>query len=73
MCGAVHLAGTPIVAAEATAAASANVNLELKDTDVKSAIEALFRNTGKNYAIDANVQGTRSRRCPSRMCRSTRP
>lgn len=47
--------GAPILAAEA---AQSNVNLDLKDTDVKSAIEALFRGTGKNYSIDSNVQGT---------------
>jgi len=38
--------GAPILAAEAS---QSNVNLDLKDTDVKSAIEALFRGTGKNY------------------------
>ena len=47
--------GAPILAAEAS---QSNVNLDLKDTDVKSAIEALFRGTGKNYSIDSNVQGT---------------
>ncbi len=47
----------PVLAAQ-TAQPSPNVNIELKDTDVKSAIEALFRGTGKNYAIDANVTGT---------------
>jgi hypothetical protein len=56
-CIAVATCATPLLAAEA-AQPSANVNLELKDTDVKSAIEALFRGTGKNYAIDANVTGT---------------
>lgn len=34
-----------------------SVNLELKDVEVKSAIEVLFRNTGKNFSIDQNVQG----------------
>jgi len=34
------------------------VNLDLKDVDVRAAIEALFRGTGKNYAIDPNVSGT---------------
>jgi hypothetical protein len=56
-CVAVASCAAPILAAEA-AQPSANVNLELKDTDVKSAIEGLFRGTGKNYAIDANVTGT---------------
>ncbi len=48
-----------IAAPETTPAANANdsVNLELKDVEVKSAIEALFRNTGKNFSIDQNVQG----------------
>jgi len=49
--------GAPILAAE-TSPTVANVNLDLKDTDVKVALEALFRNTGKNYAVDSNVQGT---------------
>lgn len=49
--------GAPILAA-GTSQTATNVNLELKDTDVRSALEALFRNTGKNYAIDAKVQGT---------------
>lgn len=55
-CIAVATCATPILAAEA-AQPSAKVNLELKDTDVRSAIEALFRGTGQNYAIDANVTG----------------
>jgi hypothetical protein len=33
------------------------INLDLKDVDVRAAIEALFKNTGRNYAIDAEVQG----------------
>lgn len=33
------------------------INLELKDIDIRSAIEALFKNSGKNYAIDSNVSG----------------
>ncbi|MGQ9454967.1 MAG: hypothetical protein ACUVRS_04940 [Armatimonadota bacterium] len=33
------------------------INLELKDIDIRSAIEALFKNSGKNYAIDSNVLG----------------
>lgn len=47
--------GLPILAADA---AQTNVNLDLKDTDVKAAIEALFRGTGKNYSIDSSVSGT---------------
>lgn len=47
---------SPMLAAQP--ASNGNVNLELKDTDVKSAIEVLFRNTGKNYSIDSSVQGT---------------
>lgn len=46
--------GVGVLAAEAE---QSNVNLDLKDTDVKSAIEALFRGTGKNYSIDSNVSG----------------
>ena len=34
------------------------VNLDLKDVDVRAAIETLFRNTGKNFSIDGNVTGT---------------
>ncbi len=51
-------AGVPVLAADAPAAIGSSVNIDLKDTDVKSAIEALFRGTGKNYSIDSNVQGT---------------
>ena len=36
---------------------NATVNLEFKDIEVKSAIESLFRNTGKNFAIDQDVSG----------------
>ena len=36
----------------------ATVSLDLKDVEVRTAIEALFRNSGKNFAIDANVDGT---------------
>ena len=56
-CIALTACAAPILAAE-TAESNGTVNLELKDTDVKSAIEALFRGTGKNYAIDTNVTGT---------------
>lgn len=35
-----------------------SVNIELKDTEVRSAIEVLFRNTGRNFSVDQNVQGT---------------
>ncbi|MHB9037105.1 MAG: STN domain-containing protein [Armatimonadota bacterium] len=35
----------------------AMVSLELKDVDLRSAIESLFRGTGKNYAIEADVTG----------------
>ena len=54
----VACAGVPILAADAPPANVSNVNIDLRDTDVKSAIEALFRGTGKNYSIDSNVQGT---------------
>jgi hypothetical protein len=33
------------------------VNLELKDIDVRSAIQALFRSSGRNYAVDQDVSG----------------
>ncbi len=35
-----------------------SVNLDLRDVDVRAAIEALFKNSGKNFSIDANVTGT---------------
>lgn len=38
-------------------ATSSNVTLDLKDVDVRSAIESLFRGTGKNFAIQGDVQG----------------
>jgi hypothetical protein len=49
----------PALAEEKTyaVAASDNVTLELKDLDVRSAIQALFRNSGKNFAIDPNASG----------------
>jgi len=56
-CIALISSAAPISAAE-NAEPGPTINLELKDTDVRSAIEALFRGTGKNYAIDANVTGT---------------
>ncbi|MHB9036087.1 MAG: secretin and TonB N-terminal domain-containing protein [Armatimonadota bacterium] len=47
-------------AAEMTSLAksSETISLDLKDVDVRSAIEAVFRNTGKNFALDPNVAGT---------------
>lgn len=33
------------------------VNLEFKDIDVRSAIQALFRGSGRNHAIDQDVSG----------------
>lgn len=56
-CLAMALCVTAPVTAQA-AKSNDSVNLELKDTEVKSAIEVLFRNTGKNFSIDQNVQGT---------------
>lgn len=38
--------------------ANPNVSIDLKDIEVKSAIEALFRNTGKNFAVDPSVGGS---------------
>ena len=35
-----------------------NVSIDLKDIEIKSAIEALFRNTGKNFAVDPSVGGS---------------
>ena len=35
-----------------------NVSLDLKDVDVRAAIESLFRGTGMNFTIDQDVQGT---------------
>ena len=66
----VVMAAAPAVAQMAGAVRSSNgqagaasngqapVNLDLRDVDVRAAIEALFKNTGKNYSIDANVSGT---------------
>jgi len=48
------------VIAQHTDTGSANkvtINLDLKDVDIRSAIEVLFKGTGKNYAIDPNVSG----------------
>ncbi len=35
-----------------------NVSLDLKDVDVKAAIESLFRGTGMNFTIDQDVTGS---------------
>ena len=43
--------------AQAADATNPTVNLDLKDVDVRSAIEALFKNTGRNFAIDPLVTG----------------
>ena len=47
--------GTETAAVEV---AEDRVTLDLKDVSVRAAIEALFRNSGKNFAIDGNVSGT---------------
>lgn len=39
------------------AAEDAPISLDLKDVDLRTAIESLFRNTGRNFAIDADVAG----------------
>lgn len=44
--------------AQAVADDEQKVTIELKDVDVRSAIEALFRGRGKNFAVDNNVSGT---------------
>ncbi|MCE5313521.1 MAG: hypothetical protein ABFD49_01955 [Armatimonadota bacterium] len=36
---------------------SESISLDLKNIDVKSAIEAMFRNAGKNFSMDQNVEG----------------
>lgn len=53
-------AGAVAAAADEPGAAEAQetVTLDLKDVDIRVAIEALFRNTGRNFAIDQNVSGT---------------
>lgn len=53
-------AGTTLLAANGatTSGGTDTITLELKDVDVRSAIEALFKNSGKNFYIDQNVQGT---------------
>jgi len=35
-----------------------NVNMDLQDVDVRTAIQSLFRGTGINFTIDQDVQGT---------------
>ena len=49
-----------VFASDAVGAAKAEdtITLELKDVDVRSAIEAVFRNTGKNLWIGPDVHGT---------------
>lgn len=34
------------------------LSLDLKDVSIQTAIESIFRNTGKNYTIDPNITGT---------------
>lgn len=45
-------------AAAYAADTTGNVSLDLKDVDVRAAIESLFRGTGKSFTIDQEVQGT---------------
>ncbi|MCL5104849.1 MAG: hypothetical protein M1133_12150, partial [Armatimonadetes bacterium] len=53
------LAVGPAMAAEAgSTKAKETVNLELQDVSVRSALQALFKNSGKNYSMDSNVSGT---------------
>ncbi|MCE5321781.1 hypothetical protein LLG46_00535 [bacterium] len=37
---------------------SETISLELRDVDVRSALNALFKNAGKDFALDPNVTGT---------------
>ena len=52
------LAIGPAPAADESTKAKDTVNLELQDVSVRSAIQALFKNSGKNYSMDSNVSGT---------------
>ena len=45
-------------ATEIRAETQERVTLDLKDVSVRSAIEALFRNSGKDFAVDGDVSGT---------------
>lgn len=47
-----------VIAFADTETAESRITLDIKDVAVKSAIETLFLNTGKNYSIDQSVQGT---------------
>lgn len=60
LCLVVAVAAAPAIAADTSGAGSdePTISLELKDVEVRSAIEALFRNTGKNFFIEPNVSGT---------------
>jgi type II secretory pathway component GspD/PulD (secretin) len=51
--------GIPVYADELTTAEKSddNISLNLKDIDIRSAIEAMFRNSGKNFALDPSVAG----------------
>lgn len=51
-------AGTLAFDGPAAAKPELSVSIDLKDIEVKSAIEALFRNTGKNFAVDPSVGGS---------------
>lgn len=46
-------------ASDETGISSSNnsVSIDLKDVDVRSALEILFKNTGKNFTIDQDVSG----------------
>jgi type II secretory pathway component HofQ len=51
--------GTCTAALTQDAAGSENmISLELRDTPVRTAIDSLFKGTGKNYAIEPGVTGT---------------
>ena len=47
-----------LAAAQARTDSSKKINLEFRNTPIRSAIDALFRSAGLNYALDPSVTGT---------------
>ncbi|MEN6356813.1 MAG: STN domain-containing protein [Armatimonadota bacterium] len=53
--GVMHLQAADTASTEKS---TETISMDLKDVDVKSALDALFKNAGKDFALDANVTGT---------------
>ena len=50
-------ANAPAAPAAGASTDDKSITIELKDVDIRSAIDALFKGTGKNYTVAEEVQG----------------